>query len=184
MLRTISLRHARCLRPVHMRAGPLAMVATLALSGCGGVGSDSGLNPFKWFGASGRTAPASLAPKGGYAEADLRQPVANLLSARWEPLSEGRLLVVTGLASSSGWWDVALVPETAQPAGRLRADADGILRLHLVGNPPPADSVAARTPALPGRDTLTAALALNHAVLDSATQVVVSGAGNAVTLRR
>lgn len=183
MFRTIPLPSPRAYR-MKLRPAPVALLAALALSGCGGFGSDSGLNPFRWLGGARSAAPATLAPKHGYTNIDNRQPIAHLLSARWEPLDEGRLLVVTALAPTAGWWDVGLVTETLQPAGRLRADPDGVLRLRLVGNPPPPDSTQARMVAQPGRDTLTVALTISGATLDGLSQVVVSGAGNAVTLGR
>ncbi len=183
MIRTVFVASVHRTRRVVPRPTQLAVLAVLALSGCGGFGSDSGLNPLKWVRAPRSSGSATLAPKGGYTDLDQRQPIASLLSARWEPLAEGRLLVVTGLAPTAGWWDVALVTETPQPAGRLRAGADGVLRLRLVGNPPPPDLAQARMPAQPGRDTLTAALAIPYPALDGMSQVVISGAGNAVSLR-
>ena len=68
---------------------PLA--ACLMLAGCGG---DSSLNPLRWFGG-GKAAPRatdSLAPKGGYEGTEAnRLPVAQVLTARWEPTVEGDL---------------------------------------------------------------------------------------------
>lgn len=151
------------------------------LAGCG----DSSLNPMRWFGGGGGPKqPQTLEPKGGYVDtADKRLPVPQVLSARWEPTVEGRLLVVTGIAPTKGWWKVALVTETPQPPGRVRPDSDGVLRLRLVGVPPAADDPAARMVARPGADTLTVAYPLSTAALQSITSVTVSAAGNSISLR-
>ncbi|MCG2921828.1 hypothetical protein KZ305_27465, partial [Escherichia coli] len=83
---------------------PLA--ACLMLAACG----DSSLNPRRWFGGDpAPRGPQTLAPEGGYTVAeDARQPAAQLLSARWEQTLEGRLLVVTAIPPTKGWWDLAL----------------------------------------------------------------------------
>ncbi|MTH63454.1 hypothetical protein [Paracoccus shanxieyensis] len=158
-------------------------VAGLVLTGCGRFGSDSGLNPLGWFG--GNSQPQTLEPEGGYVTVtqDLRQPLAQITGARWEPLYEGRMLVVTGLGNSKGWWDVALVTEMAMPSGRIRPDQNGVLRLRLVGNPPAPQSAAARSAVNPASDTITTALTLSHEAMAGLTQVVITGAGNSVTLR-
>lgn len=156
--------------------------AMLVLAGCGRMG-DSSLNPLRWFGGSSK--PQTLDPKGGYPAAvnDGRVPLAQVTGARWDPMYEGRLLVVTGLAASKGWWDVALVTEVPMPSGRIRPDENGVLRLRLVGKPPPPDTFAAANPANPVSDTITTALTIPNAVLPGLREVVISGASNAVTLR-
>ena len=70
----------------------------------------------------------------------------------------------------------------AQPAGRVRPDADGVLRLRLVGSPPPADSAAARLPAQPAVDTLTVAFPLSSTALRDIGSVTVTGGTNAISL--
>ncbi|MBB1490834.1 hypothetical protein H5394_06630 [Paracoccus sp. MC1862] len=156
------------------------MAACLMLAGCG----DSSLNPMRWFG--GERAPRAaqtLAPEGGYdTRNDDRLPMGQVLSARWEQTLEGRLLVVTAMPPTKGWWNVELVTETPRPADRVLPDPDGVLRLRLVGAPPPADSTAARMPAQPGSDTLTIALPLSSPVLSRMHSVVVAGAANAISL--
>ncbi|WP_062560692.1 hypothetical protein [Paracoccus aminovorans] len=155
--------------------------AALVLVGCGRMG-DSSWNPMRWGGAQ---QPQSLAPEGGYPTStnDGRVPLAHVTSAKWDPMYEGRLLVVTGLGASKGWWDVALVTEVPMPPGRIRPDENGVLRLRLVGKPPLPDTFAAANPPNPASDTITAALTIPNAVLPSLREVVISGAGNAVTLR-
>ena len=167
------------------RITALTIAATLTLSACGDSAS-SGLNPMRWFGDGGSKGPETLVPEGGYrlASADPRLPIGSITGARWEPLGEGRLLVVTGLAPTKGWWDAALVTETPSPAGRYEADPDGVLRLRFVALPPPPDEPDARYAANPQVDTITVALALSNAALRGIQQVSVQGAANAVTLQR
>ena len=156
------------------------IAACLMLAGCG----DSSLNPMRWFGAErAPRRPQTLVPAEGYdSRDDSRLPVAQVLSARWEQTLEGRLLVVTAIPPTKGWWNVELVTETPRPAGRVLPDPDGVLRLRLVGAPPPKDSPAARMPAQPGPDTLTVALPIGAPVLSQMDSVVVTGAANAITL--
>lgn len=157
----------------------LACCAVLA--GCGG--GDSRLNPLTWFGGSKSTGPATLEPEGGYAVTDERLPIAQVLSARWEQTVEGRLLVVTGLPATRGWWDIALVTETPQPPGRVRPDGDGVLRLRLVGSPPPAGTAVSGTPARPELDRVTVAFPISAAALDNIRTVTVSAGANSVSLK-
>jgi len=156
------------------------IAACLMLAGCG----DSSLNPMRWFGGQpAPRGPQTLTPAEGYdSRDDSRLPVAQVLSARWERTVEGRLLVVTAMAPTKGWWNIELVTETPRPAGRVLPDPDGVLRLRLVGAPPPKDSQAARTAARPGPDTLTVALPINSSVLLRMDSVVVTGAANAISL--
>lgn len=165
------------------RITALTIAATLTLAACGDSGSR--LNPLRWFGG-GQRGPETLEPAGGYdlASRDPRQLMGSITSARWEPLGEGRLLVVTGLAPTKGWWDPALVTETPAPTGRIRADADGVLRLRFVAFPPPPDSPDARRAANPQVDTITTAMTISTPALRGIEQVVIQGAGNAITLRR
>ncbi|WP_347266240.1 hypothetical protein [Paracoccus sp. (in: a-proteobacteria)] len=167
-----------------MKTGTLASLACamLVLGGCGRMG-DSRWNPLSWM--SGSSRPETLEPKGGYPEArtDGRIPVAHVASARWQPLYEGRMLVVEGLAASKGWWDVALVTEVPMPRGRVQPDEDGVLRLRLVGKPPAPDTFAAANAADPASDMLTVALTIPNAVLPRLREVVVTGAMNSVSIR-
>lgn len=115
---------------------PLLMSALL-LAGCGGRFSDSGWNPLRWM-DRGQRAPQTLAPDGGYGLAgDERPSVPQLLGVRWEPLNEGRLLVVTGIGPTKGYFDAELITAVAQPEGRISPDPDGVLRLRFVALPPP-----------------------------------------------
>lgn len=157
------------------------MAACLMLAGCG----DSALNPARWFGGErAARGPKTLVPDEGYAVRDEgRLPVGQILSARWEQTGEGRLLVVTAMPPTKGWWNVALVNETARPGGRMLPDSDGVLRLRLVGTPPPNDTPAARMPAQAGADSVTVALPVSASMLSRISSVVVTGAANAIPLK-
>lgn len=177
---------------MQMKTLAILTCASLALAGCGrgigsgGVGSaSSGLNPFKWFG-SGSSQQATLTPDGGYpsARADARLPVAHIASARWEPLYEGRMLIVEGLPNTKGWWNAALITELPMPEGRIHGDEFGVLRLRLVGMPPPENTYAAAAPAQNPADRITTGITLPHEALATIREVVITGATNSVTLRR
>jgi hypothetical protein len=157
--------------------------AVLLLVGCGRLG-DSSWNPMRWMGGSSKP-PQTLVPEGGYTTDadDGRVPLAHVTGAKWDPLYEGRLLIVTGLGASKGWWNVGLVTEMPMPAGRIRPDENGVLRLRLVGKPPLPDSFASANPPSPASDTITTALTIPASVLPNLREVVISGAGNAITLR-
>ncbi|MFI0395278.1 hypothetical protein [Paracoccus jiaweipingae] len=170
-----------------MRIHPLtpALALTLLLSGCGSFSGDSGLNPLGWFSGRDR-GPETLAPKGGYptTTADARQPIAHIASAVLKDVPDGKLLVVTGMAPTRGWWDAELVPELPQVAGRLRGDQDGILRLRFVAQAPYADSPDARVPANPNVDMITTALPISRITMAGLRGITVSGATQVITIRR
>lgn len=156
------------------------IAACLILAGCG----DSSLNPTRWFGGErAPRGPETLTPADGYGNQDeMRPPVGQVISARWEPTLEGRLLVVTAIMPTKGWWNLELVTEVPYPGGKVRPDPDLVLRLRLVGVAPPLDSQAARIPAQPGPDTVTVALPLSASTLSRMDSVVVTGAANAISL--
>lgn len=160
--------------------------ATLALAGCGGGNTISRLNPFTWFGGGGGAqAPESLMPEGGYPteRSESRNLVSRVLSAKWEPLYEGRMLVVSGLPATKGWWAAELVTEQAMPEGRMRGDDNGILRLRLVGLPPLDNSYPASVAAQAPADVITVALTLPHEALATIREVVIIGARNSISVR-
>lgn len=160
------------------------LIATLTLSACGGRFSDSGWNPFGWFGG-GSQPRESLAPKEGYAAAgDQRPGLAAVTGASWQPLNEGRLLVVTGMAPTKGYWQADLIPVTPSPAGRFPVDPDGTLHLRLVAWPPSPEDAAARMPASPLSDEITTAITLSNTTLSRLARVTITGAGNTITINR
>lgn len=155
------------------------LISALLLSGCG----DSGWNPLRWGGGGNR--PETLAPEGGYQTVgDSRPGIPQIISARWEPLNEGRLLVATGIAPTKGYHHAELVTLRPQPQGRISPGPDGVLRLRFVALPPPPTDEAARLPANPAVDSITVALTLSNTQLAGVTQVEIAGASNVVTLRR
>ena len=168
-----------------MRIGTWASMGMvlLAAAGCARL-SESRLNPMGWFGG-GSSQPTTLMPEGGYPTArdDARLGLAHVTSARWEPLYEGRILVVTAVPATQGWWDVALVTEMRMPPGRIQPDQDGVLRLRLVGVPPAPGSAAA-LPARPGVDDITAAMALSSVQLSRMVAVEITSTSNVVRLGR
>ncbi|WP_245155576.1 hypothetical protein [Paracoccus ravus] len=164
--------------------------AMLMLAGCGRFGDsagdsagDSSWNPTTWFGSS---EPETLEPEGGYPTTveDGRLPVNHITAAHWEPLYEGRLLVVNAIPATEGWWNLALVTEVPMPKGRIRPDENGVLRLRLVGYPPKPGTREASRPANPASDTATVALTLSNEALSPVRQVVITGGGNVVTLNK
>lgn len=159
------------------------LVSVLLLSGCGGFG-DSSLNPFGWFGGGGKEQPVSLIPEDGTVVANLPAGIPQIMSARWEPLNEGRLLVATGTAPTKGYHDARLVPIRPQPGDRLSPDPDGVLRLRFAASPPAPDSQAARLPANPAVDSITVALAISSVELARISRIEISGATNIITLSR
>lgn len=158
-------------------------ICIMALAGCGGRFSDSGWNPLSWGG--GAAPAASLEPEGGYGQTNEQRPaVPQIIGARWQPLTEGRLLVVDGFAPTKGWSSVALITVRPQPSGQVLPDADGVLRLRLVGVPPAPGSATARLPATPATDTITTAMSLSYVELAGVTAIEIASASNVVTLRR
>ncbi|MRX49598.1 hypothetical protein GI374_03885 [Paracoccus sp. S-4012] len=149
----------------------------LVLAGCG----DSGLNPLRWFGGGQSAGPTTLTPEGGYVSADPRQPFPRVTGASWEPTANGRMLVVTGVPPTKGWWDPALIGEA--PGRRVAPDADGSLRLVFVASPPLPGSPETAMAADPRADTITVARSFTNTELAGISQVVVSGAGQSLTLR-
>lgn len=161
-----------------LRVMTVLVLGTLALAGCSRVGG--------WFGMGETRGPATLEPKGGYPDAgdEWRQLMPVIAAARLETIPEGRLLVVTTNTPTKGWWDVALITETPQPKGRYQPDEDGVLRLRLVGNPPPPGSPEAGMAADPRVDSITVALPLGHAVLAAVTRIQITSAQNTLSLGR
>ena len=70
----------------------------------------------------------------------------------------------------------------AQVPGRVRPDADGVLNLVLVGNPPAPGTAEARRAARPQVDAVTAGMAISTQQLGRIARVIVNGRDNAVSL--
>ncbi len=158
------------------------LFSALLLSGCGD--SISRWNPLGWLGGGSRPAQ-TLTPDGGYAATgDQRPGIPQVVSARFEPISDGRLLVVTGFAPTKGYYEAELVPARPQPAGRISPDPDGVLRLRFVALPPPPDAPAARIPANPQTDLITVALPLSFVQLAAIRTIEIAGAANSLRVTR
>lgn len=177
------------MKTTRMKTMAILTGAAVMLAACGGGSGSgsagSGLNPLGWFGGGSRQ-QTTLTPDGGYptARQDGRAQIAQITGARWEPLYEGRMLLVEALPNTKGWWAAELVTELPMSEGRIRGDENGVLRLRLVGLPPLSDTYPAAVPAQAPTDTLTVSLTLPHEALASIEQVVITGAGNSVTLRK
>lgn len=158
-----------------LRTVTTLILCTAMLGGCSRIGG--------WF--TPDRGPTSLDPKDGYPTVadEARMLVPAITSARFEAIPEGRLLVVTAVTPVKGWWDVALITEIPQPAGRYQPDEDGVLHLRLVGNPPLPGSLDARMPADSRVDSITVALPLSHVALAGIEQIRITSAQNTVTLR-
>lgn len=167
-----------------LRIMTVLVLCTAVLGGCSRIGA--GLGGFSgWFSPASKGA-VTLEPEGGYPTAadDARVLVPSIASARFEAIPDGRLLVVVANTPTKGWWEVELVTEIPQPAGRYQPDENGVLSLRLVGNPPPPASAEARMAADPRVDSITVALPLTHVALAGIEQIRITAAQNTLTLRR
>ena len=159
------------------------LIGALILSGCGRLG-DSGWNPFGWRGQT-VTTTETLDPEGGYPQAqDPRPAVPQILGAEWQPLSDGRLLVLRGFAPVKGYHSAALVRSVPRSGDQLQPDPDGVLRLRFVASPPPADNPVAALPANPATDAITVALPISFLRLSRLSAIQIEGGDRVVTLTR
>lgn len=156
---------------------PLAalLVTTMVLAGCGAV-RDSRVNPLNWFGESRSEARSSgradLGPTS--AGVDNRPLVPQVTAMSIERTSSGAIVRAEAVMPSAGWWDPQLMAENF---GRAPG---GVLTFRFV-------AAAPRTPVAvpnPAARTITAAVALTQAQLDTASEVVVVGAENSRSARR
>lgn len=168
-----------------MRKATLMICCLLAIGGCSRIGQVAGaVNPLRIFNTNAQ-APTTLEPREGWTNRqDARQPLANIAGASWKPLNDGRLLVVQVNTPTKGWWDMALITATPQPAGRLRPDEDGVLRLLAVGNPPLSGSPDATRAADPRIDGATLALPISQVELNRIKAVEIGGATNSIRISR
>lgn len=146
------------------------VVAATALSGCGRV-SESRLNPMNWFGGSRDEAP-TLGPT--QTSVDNRALVTQVTELSIEQTSTGALVRATGMMPTAGWWDPGLVAENH---GR---PVDGTLTLRFVAAAPSEPVVAANDQAR----RLIAVYPINIAILETISDIVVTGAENSRRARR
>jgi hypothetical protein len=146
------------------------LVAGLTLSGCGGF-SESRVNPMNWFGGSREEVP-DLGPT--ELSVDNRGLVAQVTELTIERTSTGAIVRATGMTPEPGWWDAELVAENF---GR---PVDGVLALRFVAAPPrepvPATNDRARR--------LIAVYTLNESILETISDIVVTGSQNSRRARR
>ncbi|MBW6494019.1 MAG: hypothetical protein K0B16_05605 [Burkholderiaceae bacterium] len=159
---------------------PLVAILTLSLvlAGCGGFGS-SRLNPLNWFGKS-RADVATLAPEGGYgvSASDRRVLVDQVTSLEIRRTPEGAIISAAGLPRTQGWWDAELVAENnGLPVGGT------MTYRFVVGEPVPGTAVASRVLTPQSRE-VTAGAFLSNIALQDVRRIVVTGAGNSMSVSR
>lgn len=117
--------HAGAGRPG--RALAVAVVLSLALSGCAGL-RDSRLNPFNWFGGERESRTAATTAE----VADPRGLVPQVLSLGVDRTASGAIVNAMGLPPSQGHWDAVLLPlNNGRPV-------NGVLSFEFRLQPPPA----------------------------------------------
>ncbi|MBC7157235.1 MAG: hypothetical protein H5U20_06935 [Rhodobacteraceae bacterium] len=160
-----------------MRAPLVALVAVLAVAGCGRL-AESRLNPFNWFGNDEVTPVAATpAPLSALAN-DPRPLVAEIAALEIDPLPDGALVRATGLPPTQGYWDAALIPAGAGEAEGQ--PVDGVLTFYFVAAPPPAPARVST----PRSRALTAAAFVSAQGLQGVSRIVVRAAGNEASTRR
>lgn len=155
--------------PIRRRSPALAplLAACLVLTGCGNS-SLAKYNPLSWFETSPEEGPAVLyvPPE------DPRPLVAQVLTLKVEPTTDGAIIRASGLPPTQGWWQAALVKVDQEDDSRL------VYEFRLL---PPV----VPTPAGPPRSReVTVAVALTGVQLDGVTTITVQGQGNALSSRR
>jgi hypothetical protein len=156
-----------------------AITLSLALAGCAGL-RDSRINPFNWFGKSRATDATSLAPEGGYGAAanDFRILVDQVTRLEITSNPEGAIIAAAGLPPTQGWWDAELIAENDG------FPVDGVLTYRFVVAEPVAGTAVSRRVLTPQSREVTAATFLSNIKLAEVRQIVVTGSGNARTVRR
>jgi hypothetical protein len=145
------------------------LAAVLVIAGCGGF-SESKLNPLNWF---KRSAPEAL--EFVQAPVDGRSLIGQVTVLKVEPFPGGAIVRATGVPTSQGWWDAALVKvdpaEDAEP---------GVVTYEFRIFPPPEP----RPAGTPYSRQVTVATSLTDIALESITKIVVVGETNALSSRR
>lgn len=144
-----------------------ALVAVLALSACGF--GQSRLNPLNWF---GRSQPVEQATLVTTVPTDPRPLVAQVLTMTIEPFPGGALVRATGLPPTQGYWDAELVALPVDEQGTL------VLEFHVF-QPTERSAVVNQQ----SRE-ITVAYSLSDIKLETISQIIVQGAGNARASRR
>ncbi len=143
---------------------------TLALSGCGI--SESGLNPFNWFGQDEDVELVSTLDVA--AVVDDRPLVQSIESVVVERLPGGAIVRATGLPPNQGWYDAQLVREGGAAAGT------GVVVFSFRARPPKTPT---RVSTQQSRELLAGAY-LSDTELEGLTSIRVLSATNARTVGR
>jgi hypothetical protein len=146
----------------------LALGAAFVLTGCGAV-RQSRLNPFNWF---GRSRAREQVQQTAEVAADPRLLMAEVTALSIDPYSSGAIVRATGIPPTQGWWDAELV---ARPI-----DENGVLVYDFRVFPPVIDT----PPGTPRSRQITVATSLSRVRLDQVSEIVVQGAGNALSSAR
>ena len=148
----------------------VALVATLALAGCGGL-RESRLNPFNWFKSQRSGPPADdLTAQ----NADPRPLIDQVTRLEVRATPTGAIVAAAGLPPTQGWWDAELVAENdGKPV-------DGVLTYRFVVMQPP---YAARVSTPQSRE-VTAGAALSTFDLAEVRRIVVAGERNSLSSSR
>ncbi len=144
----------------------LVLVAMVA--SCARV-SESRLNPLNWFGRSQSAQVVTADPN-----ADPRRLVDQVLSLRVEQVPGGAIIRAVGLPNRQGYYDAALLP-----VGREAAQ-NGVLNYELRASTP-IDRTRVGTQQ--SRELVVGRF-VSTQTLDGVSQIRVSGAGNALIVRR
>lgn len=145
----------------------LVITVVAALAGCGGM-RDSKLNPFNWFKKS-ELRETIVLPEG---QADRRPLVEAVLDLKVEPIPGGAIVRARGRTPTQGWWQAELVPVDVEDSGIL------VYEFRLL---PPVTRTDVNTPQ--SRE-LDVAIYVSDYKLEFLREIVVQGAGNALTSRR
>lgn len=146
-----------------------AMVLGL-LGGCAGL-SDSGLNPFNWFGRSTSVEEAALL-RDSLQTRDIRGRIDRITELSVERKPGGAILRVTGLAARQGYWNAGLT--------ELPTDAPDTLALAFRISPP-FERTRVSTPQ--SRE-IEVGLFLSDQDLSGIREIRVEGQRNALAVRR
>lgn len=150
----------------------ILLVATLAVSGCGGF-RESRMNPRNWFGSSSEDTRPELGPVSDVIDGRPLVPAVTAMTI--ESTSSGAIVRAEALMPSDGWWDAQLLPENyGRPVG-------GVLTFRFVAAAPSAPVPGPNTEAT---RTITAVAALTQAQLETASEIVVVGETNSRRSRR
>lgn len=144
----------------------LAIVAVLALGGCGAARA---LNPINWFGGGDEDLVEEVELR---AVTDDRGRIPQVLDVSLAPMQGGAILTATGRTPVAGWSEAELVLEEADAEARR-------LTYAFRARPPAAPGVAGG----PAAREITAGLFIGSATLAAVDRIAVVGQQNGLTVR-